>query len=264
MSNELQTKTMEMVRVEIDSSVATAKQYPRDVKQCRKDLVEYCTMDEETAKECVYALPRGNKEITGPSVRMAELAVMSWGNVRAGYRITEITDKYVTAEGVAKDIEKNTEAMAQAKVRIVDRNGKRYNDDMIQVAQMAAGAKAYRNAVFKIIPAAFINEAIRAVNKVVEQSASVNLEESIPKTFKLFSQYGVTREDILSFFKLDNDKQLQGSHIVKLRAYYQALVEGTDPSSIFKTKAQPQFTLSDDLPGQTHLTDQLEEEDHEA
>jgi len=253
--NELIAQTAQVMRIEIDSAVATAKQYPRDVKQCRKDLIEYVTMDDDTAAACSYSLPRGNKEIKGPSVRMAELAVMAFGNIRAGFRIIGIDDKYVTAEGVAKDIEKNTEVLSQAVVRIVDSKGKRYNDDMIQVSQMAAGAKAYRNAVFKIIPAAFINQALVAAENHSVKVANINIKEAVPKMFKAFEEYKVKPEWILSFFKLENKSQMTGTHVVKLQAYYQAIKEGTNPRSIFKPSLSEmiypddqKFDIGDDKP----------------
>lgn len=232
--NEIAIQSAQVMRIEIDSAVATAKQYPRDVKQCRKDLIEYATMDDETAAACSYSLPRSGKDISGPSVRMAELAVMAFGNIRAGFRITNIDDKYVTAEGVAKDIEKNTEALSQAVVRITNKDGQRYNDDMIQVAQMAAGAKAYRNAVFKIIPAAFINQALHAAQAHSEKAANVNLKEAVPKVFEAFEKYHVKRDQILQYFKVDNQDQLTGTHVVKLQSFFQAIKEGTDPKTIFK------------------------------
>lgn len=232
--NELTTNSNTLYRVEIDTAIATAKQYPRDIKQCMNDLVDYATMDTETAQACWYSLPRGNKNIEGPSVRLAELAVMAFGNIRAGYRITEVDDKYVTAEGVAKDIQKNTEVMTQVKVRITDKHGKRYNDDMVQIAQLAAGSKAYRNAVFKIVPAAFINNALREAKLAVEKAANVNLGESVPKLFEAFEVYHVTRQDILTFLKVDSLKEITAMHVVTLQGYYQAIKEGTDPKTIFK------------------------------
>lgn len=52
-------------RANVDSQVATAKQYPRSIKRCIDNSIAMATMDVETAQSCGYALPRGGKPITG-------------------------------------------------------------------------------------------------------------------------------------------------------------------------------------------------------
>ena len=48
-------------RANVDSQVATAKQYPRNVTRSINNSIAMATMDENTAQSCGYALPRGNK-----------------------------------------------------------------------------------------------------------------------------------------------------------------------------------------------------------
>ena len=59
-------------RANVDSQVATAKQYPRSIKRSIDNSIVIATMDAETAQSCGYALPRGGKPITGPSVHLAK------------------------------------------------------------------------------------------------------------------------------------------------------------------------------------------------
>ena len=70
-------------RANVDSQVATAKQYPRDLARSINNSIAMATMDYNTAQSCGYALPRGGKPITGPSVHLAKLIVSNWGNIRA-------------------------------------------------------------------------------------------------------------------------------------------------------------------------------------
>ena len=60
-------------RSEIDMQVATAKAYPRDVHKVINEITTYATMDQETAVDCFYKLKRGQTEIEGLSVRLAEI-----------------------------------------------------------------------------------------------------------------------------------------------------------------------------------------------
>ena len=94
-------------RANVDSQVATAKQYPRNVTRSINNSIAMATMDMNTAQSCGYALPRGGKPITGPSVHLAKLIVSNWGNVRA--------------EAVCKNTADNM--MAEYEVKLI-RNGK--------------------------------------------------------------------------------------------------------------------------------------------
>lgn len=52
-------------RANVDSQVATAKQYPRSIKRCVDNSIAMATMDAETAQSCGYALPRGESLLPG-------------------------------------------------------------------------------------------------------------------------------------------------------------------------------------------------------
>src|SRR6267142_961378 len=81
---------------EIDQQIATAKKYPRSVKQFINEAIQLATLDEDTAKDCIYALPRDGKVIEGPSARFAEIVAYSWGNSRAGARVIGEDAEFVT------------------------------------------------------------------------------------------------------------------------------------------------------------------------
>ena len=141
-------------RAEVDIQVATAKRFPRSIKAFNRQAMEMATFNEDVAAGCIYALPRGGKPIEGPSVRLAEIVLAAWGNVRADARVIDVGAKEITAEGMCWDLEKNIAIRVQVKRRITDKNGSRYNDDMIVVTGNAACSIALRNAVFKVIPMA--------------------------------------------------------------------------------------------------------------
>lgn len=142
-------------RAAIDAQVATAKQYPRSITRALEEARTLATMDEDTAAACFYVLPRSGKKIEGPSVRLAEIMVYSWGNLRADADIVDDDGKYVTAMGTCFDLEKNVAVRVRVRRRVTDSKGRRYNDDMIGVASNAAISIALRNAVFKVIPGAY-------------------------------------------------------------------------------------------------------------
>lgn len=154
------------MRAEIDMQIATARRYPRSIKRFKDEALALATLDEETATGCMYALPRGGKPIEGPSVRLAEIVVSAWGNIRADARVIDVAEKHITAEGLCWDLEKNVAVRVQVRRRITDKNGRRYSDDMIVVTGNAACSIALRNAVFKVIPHAITKTVYDAARKV--------------------------------------------------------------------------------------------------
>ena len=90
---------------EVDIQVSTAKAYPRDVEQSLNRIKQLATIDNETAENCFYALRRGDTFIEGPSVRLAEIIGCAWGNLRVQARIIGNDGKFITAQGIAHDLE---------------------------------------------------------------------------------------------------------------------------------------------------------------
>src|SRR5580692_8587501 len=141
-----------IVRAEIDTQIATAKAYPRSVALFKKKALGLATEDQDTAESCFYAVPRGGKKIEGPSIRLAEIVGYSWGNLNYGSRIIADDGKMVTAQGVCHDLESNVRASVEINRRVTNKQGKRYNDDLVILTSNAAAAIALRNAIFKVVP----------------------------------------------------------------------------------------------------------------
>jgi len=88
-----------VTRAEYDVQIATARRYPRSIKQFINTAMELVTLNEDVADDCIYALPRDGKTIEGPSARFAELILHAWGHTRAGARIVNEDSRFVTAQG---------------------------------------------------------------------------------------------------------------------------------------------------------------------
>jgi len=112
-------------RAEIDQQIATARSYPRSIERAVSNIAQLATLDEETAQECTYALPRGDKTIEGPSARLAEIIVSQWGNCRAAARVVHVDkiEKYIEAEGIFHDLETNALTTKRVRRRISDKYG---------------------------------------------------------------------------------------------------------------------------------------------
>lgn len=182
-------------KAEIDQQIATAHAFPRSVVKFKAEALEMATLDEETAASCFYSLPRGGKPIEGPSARLAEIVASAWGNLRYGAKVVEITQTQVVAEGFCHDLQRNNAARIEVRRSIVGKSG-RYNDDMINVTGNAACSIALRNAIFKVVPMAYVKDVYVQARKVAIGDAST-LSARRAKMLEHFGKMGVDQKRIL-------------------------------------------------------------------
>lgn len=163
----LPTSQMEAItRAECDVQIATAHKYGRHISRALSMATSLATLDEETAASCIYTLPRGGKNLSGPSVRLAEIMASSWEHLRIASRIADIGETDLTAVCVAHDLLTNVAVAKEVKRRIQNSKGQRYNEDMIVMTANAAQSIAYRNAVFSVIPRAYVNKVYAQAREV--------------------------------------------------------------------------------------------------
>lgn len=199
----VQTTALESLsRAEIDVQIATAHRFPRSVDRFKKEALSMATHDEETAASCFYKLTRkeadgGVKVIEGPGVRLAEITGSCWGNMRYGARVVSEDDHFITAQGVAHDLERNVSTTIEVRRRISGKTGRKYSPDMIAVTANAACSIALRNAIFKVVPRVFVNSIYEAAKKTAIGNATT-LVERRGKMIDHFAKMGVSRDRILA------------------------------------------------------------------
>ena len=234
-------------RANVDSQVATAKQYPRDLKRVLNNSIAIVTMSQETAQCCSYALPRGNKPITGPSVHLAKILVQQYGNMRVEAKVVGVTDKQVISRGTAWDLENNVATAFEVRRSIVNKNGQRYNDDMITVTGNAANSIAYRNAALSVIPKSITDAAYNAAKKMITGDLS-DEEKIIAKRKKVLDgfkdTYGIVEAEVLKLIGKETINQVKANEIAVLIGIAQALADGdTTVSELMK----PYRSKADDI-----------------
>lgn len=229
-SHDLQIMQVDAVeRASVDSQVATAKMYPRNIKRSVDNSIVMATMDSETAQSCGYALPRGGKPITGPSVHLAKIIVSNWGNMRTETKVVQITDTQVISRGTAWDLETNVASAFEVRRNIIDKHGKRYNEDMITVTGNAASSIAYRNAVFSVIPKAITDKVYKAAQRAI--TGDLSDEEKLIKrrtgAIKFFTdEYGITEEEVVKLCGKQTVNQIKADEIALLLGMVQSLKDG--------------------------------------
>ncbi len=216
-------------RANIDSQVATAKKYPRDVRKSIDNSVVMATMSQEVAESCGYALSRGGKLITGPSVNLAKIIAHNWKNLRIEAKVVRRTDTEVISRGVCWDLETNVAASFEIARSIVDSKGKRYSNDMCVVTGNASNSIAFRNAVFAVIPKPIIDRVYQAAQSIITGDLSdadklLKKRTSIINNFK--NNYEITESEVVQICGKQTTNQINTSEIVVLLGILQSLKDG--------------------------------------
>lgn len=235
-----------LAKVELDQAISTAKAYPRSLQRVRDNVSALVMLDEETAKECVYALPRGGKPIRGPSVRFAEIVASQYGNCKVGSRVVDVNkfEKYVEAEGVFIDLESGMQRTARIRRKISDKNGRVYNDDMIVVTGNAACAIALREAILKGVPKALWRKAYDEAEGVIAGDIKT-LAERREGAIRAFAAWGVTPDQIFASLEIAGLDEIGLDQIATLMA-------------MFKTIKAGEQTVEDYFPGKAKAADGVE------
>ena len=216
-----------MAQAELNQAITTARAFPRSIDQAMRNILSLATLDDETAEECVYALPRGGKPIRGPSVRFAEIIASQWGNCHCASRVVAVDkfEKVVIAEGVFLDLQSGMKRTAQVRRRITDKHGRLFNEDMITVTGNAAASIAMREAILKGIPKGVWRRAYDRCEQVIAGDVET-LVVRREKAMKAFATFGVTPEQIFSCLDVGGLDDVGLDEITTLTAMFKAIKSG--------------------------------------
>jgi hypothetical protein len=236
-------------RASIDMQIATAKAYPRSVTGALNEARGLATRDEKTAESMFYVLPRGGKRIEGPSARLAEIMAYSWQNLRADADIVAEDRTHVTAMGTCFDLEKNVAVRVRVKRRITDKNGVRYNEDMIGVTCNAAISIALRNAVFKVIPQVYVNEVYTAARKASLGQGGTTTQKR-QNALDWFEKAGASNQQVFEVLGIKGIEDMGEDELIALRGLRTAIKEG-------ETSVEQAFRRHDVSDGSSELNEAL-------
>jgi hypothetical protein len=213
-----------MERANVDMLVSTAKKYPRDINVSKRNALAIVTLDPETAAECFFKYDRGGKTIQGPSIRLAEIVASTWGNIRAGSRTIQETETTVVAQGFCHDTQNNVFIAKEVERKICNKDGRKFNEDVIILTKNANCSIALRNAVFSVVPRAVINtiyeEAIKAAVGDIK-----TLAERVTKALSKFAAMGIVQEKVLAKLGLQRVDEITVEHLETLYGLYTAINE---------------------------------------
>ena len=147
---------------EIQSQIAIAKSFPRDMNQVYTKLMNACSR-KVLAEQAVYAYPRGKQTVSGPSIRLAEVAVQCYGNIDAGIRELEQKNGESTWEAYCYDLENNVKIKKTFAVKHERKAQGRIQKltDPRDIYELGSnmGARRMRACILAVIPSDLIEQA---------------------------------------------------------------------------------------------------------
>jgi hypothetical protein len=222
----------------LDKRIATARSFPRSIARFKGEATELLKTDIDTARSAEYAKPVGGGKVVGPSVRLAELVAMCWQNLDITVEEPVATEKTVSAKASAWDLQRNLRQEAVVTTSILNKNGNRYPQHLIETAGMACQAKARRNAILAVIPRAYINDLLEVAREVVKGNQEP-LEVTRKKMLEFFSRsYKVSEEQICKALDVAGVDDITQKGIDDLRLIANGLKEGEPLEAFF----EPQTT----------------------
>ena len=243
-----------LTKAECDLQIQTAHTFPRDLQRFKETSMSIVTSDQQTASDMFYALPRAGKSIEGPSVRLAEVVASTYGNLRVQSMITAMDGKFVTARGMCHDLENNLAVSVDVRRRITDRNGKRYNDDMINTTSNAACAVAYREAIFKVIPRHYVNALYEEARQVAIGDVR-SLANKRAAMVLYFSKMGVTVEQLCQVVNVIDEEGIGLGELATLKGVATSLkTNEASIDDVFSAPTKTETVKTDSEPAEKKLS----------
>lgn len=226
-----------ITRSEISMQLEAAHRFPRSVTRFLREATGLATLTREVAESCLYSLPRGDKNITGPSVRLAEIIASTWGNLQVGSRVLGLDpdETVVIAQAVAWDMQRNLRLTAEAqrgilyappKGKIIPiANRRRYDADMIRVTGMAAMAIARRNVIFQVVPRSYVDTLYDEARRAAVGDAKT-LATRRDEWIERFAKMGVTVDRVYARLGIRGKEDITIDHGATLIGLANAIKRG--------------------------------------
>lgn len=213
---------------EVQAAMIIAKRFPRDETAARQRILNACKR-KGLAEEASYVFPRGGKQVTGPSIRLAEALAQAWGNVDFG--IIELDQRLgeSTVMSYAWDLETNTRAtkVFTVKHQRSARGSINALEDPRDIYEMTAnqGARRLRACILAVIPGDVVEEAERECDKTMAGKNPEPLIDRARKMVTAFADHGVTQEMIETRLGHKLEATIE-QELVVLRKIFAAIRDG--------------------------------------
>jgi hypothetical protein len=249
---------------EVQASMVLAKEFPRNQAGAIEEIIQACTRP-KLADGAVYSFPRGDQQVTGPSIRLAECIAQNWGNICFGVMELSQSQGESSVMSFAWDLQTNTRAVKTFQVAHIryKKGGKRIPlTDPRDIYEMVAnqGARRLRACILAVVPGDVVESAMEQIGKTRENRfKGQDLAEVVKKAAGGFlARYKVTEKMIVAMLrpnagaeKLD-DITITLDEILRLENIWTSLKDGySKPAQYFDDPdAKPEASQKEKLAAQ--------------
>lgn len=188
---------------EVLAATKMAQLNPRDLGVAT-DKMKFIAGKKSFAEMAEYSFPRGDTNVIGPSIRLAEELCKCYGNVQ--YGITEIskTQEETVYEVYCWDIENNVRVarrFSQEHVRFKkdkQNKGKKIREvltDTRDIYEIVANhaARRLRAVILEVLPAWYVEEAREACRDTLAKDKTP-IKDKFAKIIEMFAEFSVTEQ----------------------------------------------------------------------
>lgn len=260
------------MRERIQDAYLMAAKYPRNEAKAAAQIIAACKRP-TFASEVEYLKPIG-KGVVGASIRFAEYAIRTWGNVVVDSFIVPDaeTELQRTIKVTVTDVETNTifsrdvviDKTVERKVSkgrdVVGQRRNSFNettyvvkayDDELEVKQNAMVAKAIRNESLRLIPQDIVEDAITAARNILKGNMQIDPEGEKKKLIEAFKKVSVSQKQLIKLLGHNLDV-ITPDELIRLRGIHKAITregakwsdyESTAPADPEKGKSELDKTV---------------------
>lgn len=226
-NNDLAVVEQSREIAQVQAQHIIAKKFPRDENIVLQKVIKQCQR-KSMAEVAMYSYPRGGQNVTGPSIRLAELLANGFGNLEYGIRVLNQTSDIVEAQAYCIDLENNTRKVDYFTVKLERHTKKGITKladprDIYEHTQ-SQGARRVRGCILAIIPGDIVEAAVNQCEATLS-SDEEPIAIKIQKIITAFTSFNVSVEMIEKRMG-KSINALNNPDILSLRKVYQSLKDG--------------------------------------
>lgn len=212
----------------IQGKIFMARQFPRDMEEVKKKIQASCSRP-SLASGAVYQYARQGTTVTGPSIRLAEVLSLAFGNIESSTEVLDQDDERSIVKVWAWDYESNRQSSRTFVVRHErdTRGGKKKLSDnrdiMEQINNIAARNR--RACILELIPIDYQELALNTCEQTLKSNVTLtqNTINDMLDAFK--NNFGVTRGQIEKRIQ-SNAESISIGKFLELRRIYASINDG--------------------------------------
>ena len=225
--NALMTSEMQRSIAEVQAATMMAISYPRFPQQAVDKILTECQRH-SLAEVAIYSFPRGGQQISGPSIRLAEVIKRHWRNMRSGWRCLERRKGVSLLQAYAYDLENNVSEMVEFEVRHVrdTKQGPKPITDERDIYELEANQakRRERACILALVDGDVVEVAVQQCEMTLEAKADTSAE-GVKRMLEAFAPFKVNQKMIEARIGR-NITSIQPAQMVGLKTVLNSLKDG--------------------------------------